>query len=222
MTGVLRVLRRGEAEQSSVRPRRGSFWPSAVSYCVRSLRGSCSMFVPRRLSRGEGSAGRHAGQDSVSALMFDYILQAHQRSFRGQYLGSLINDLLASPLAYDRAEQCHGGGFRLHRHLYFWWQNSRHTESSEKPCASCSHHRNGGHPDCVVRYTVWLRHSALPLFQPGEYSFSRRRSAGCMKRPFANGASFSAGGIFVALGHSVLAMSVRNRCSGVPRNQHPS
>jgi amino acid transporter len=200
------------------------------SYCVRSIYvESCSMFVRGGVYRVVKEAlGGTLAKISVSALMFDYILTGPISGVSaGQYLGSLINDLLAyAHLHMTVQSNVTAAVFACIVTLYFWWQNIKGIpESSEKALrimqlttvmvviliAWCG-------------YTVWLRHSALPpIPRPANIHFSPQALGWLHEATIRQwGKFFGVVAIFVALGHSVLAMSGEESLAQVYREiEHP-
>ena len=187
---------------------------------------SCSMFVRGGVYRVVKEAmGSNLAKFSVSALMFDYILTGPISGVSaGEYLVGFLNDIFQ----------------RLHMHLvlpmdasaavlailvtlYFWWENVKGIpESSEKALnimyiatvmvvlrlgwAGYTLWVHGGHlPPAPVLHNItysnyalgWLRNSPLPY------------TVGII-------------GIFIGLGHSVLAMSGEETLAQVYREiEHP-
>src|SRR6266436_2597551 len=185
------------------------------SYAVRAVYvESCSMFVRGGVYRAvKMSLGGTLAKFSVSALMFDYILTGPISGVAaGQYLAGLINDLLlylhvSGPLS-SATTSLIAASFAIVVTLYFWWQNTKGVaESSEKALqimklvtvmvvmliAWCI-------------YTVAVRHSALP---PWPHPRNLRLSTGALGWLAHSNLPHMFGviAIFIALGHSVLAMS---------------
>src|ERR1700730_9200943 len=185
------------------------------SYAVRAVYvESCSMFVRGGVYRAvKMSLGGALAKFSVSALMFDYVLTGPISGVAaGQYLAGLISELLqymhlSGPLAPGTVSLI-AAGFAVVVTIYFWWENTKGvSESSEKAL-----HIMKLVTVMVVLliawciYTVIVRHSALPpLPEPrnlklgpnalGWLAHSRLPPLFCIIA------------IFLALGHSVLAMS---------------
>src|SRR5213594_1042819 len=185
------------------------------SYAVRAVYvESCSMFVRGGVYRAvKMSLGGTLAKFSVSALMFDYILTGPISGVAaGQYLAGLINDLfqyfhLSGPLAPGTISFI-AASFPIAVTLYFWWQNTNGVaESSEKALQImklvtvmvvmlivwCS-------------YTIAVRHSVLP---PWPQPRNLRLSPGALGWLAHSSLPHMFGiiAIFIALGHSVLAMS---------------
>ena len=185
------------------------------SYAVRAVYvESCSMFVRGGVYRAvKQSLGGTLAKFSVSALMFDYILTGPISGVAaGQYLAGLISELLqyshlGSPLTPNQVDFI-AAGFAVLVTVYFWWENTKGIpESSEKALVIMK----------LVTvmvvlliawciYTAILRHSPLP---PWPHPKNLRLNASALG--WLAGSSlphmFGIIAIFIALGHSVLAMS---------------
>ncbi len=185
------------------------------SYAVRAVYvESCSMFVRGGVYRAvKMSLGGTLAKFSVSALMFDYILTGPISGVAaGQYLAGLINELLqyfhlSGPLASGTISFI-AASFAVAVTLYFWWENTKGVaESSEKAL-----HIMKLVTVMVVMliawclYTIVLRHPALP---PLPYPRNLRLSASALGWLAHSSLPHTFGiiAIFIALGHSVLAMS---------------
>ncbi len=185
------------------------------SYAVRAVYvESCSMFVRGGVYRAvKQSLGGTLAKFSVSALMFDYILTGPISGVAaGQYLAGLISELLQyshlgralTPGEVDFI----AAGFAILVTVYFWWENTKGIpESSEKALLIMK----------LVTvmvvlligwciYTAILRHSPLP---PWPHPRNLRLNASALGwlagSPLPH--MFGIIAIFIALGHSVLAMS---------------
>src|SRR5277367_4950062 len=185
------------------------------SYAVRAVYvESCSMFVRGGVYRAvKQSLGGTLAKFSVSALMFDYILTGPISGVAaGQYLAGLINDLLqyfhiGGPLSGVSADSI-AVGFALLVTVYFWWENTKGIpESSEK-----ARHIMKLVTVMVViliawcGYTIAVRHSALPpLPHPKNLRLSPSALGWLAHSSLPQ--TFGIIAIFIALGHSVLAMS---------------
>src|SRR5437868_329665 len=185
------------------------------SYAVRAVYvESCSMFVRGGVYRAvKQSLGGALAKFSVSALMFDYILTGPISGVAaGQYFGGLLSEL---------SQHAHLSGafspntiatiaaiFAIVVTLYFWWQNIKGIpESSEKAL----HIMKLVTVMVVILigwcvYTVMVRHSALP---PLPYPRNLHLTAGSLGWLAHSSLPHMFGiiAIFIALGHSVLAMS---------------
>src|SRR6202795_4138913 len=185
------------------------------SYAVRAVYvESCSMFVRGGVYRAvKQSLGGALAKFSVSALMFDYILTGPISGVSaGQYLGGLLSDLFQRAHlsgAFSQASINHiATGFAIVVTVYFWWENTKGIpESSEKAL----------HIVKLVTvmvvilitwcvYTVVLRHSALPPL-PHPRNLHLTTSALGWLAHSSLPHMFGILAIFIALGHSVLAMS---------------
>ncbi len=186
------------------------------SYAVRAVYvESCSMFVRGGVYRAvKQSLGGTLAKFSVSALMFDYILTGPISGVSaGQYLGGLLSELLPyahmtsgplSPRSIDFIACC----FAIIVTIYFWWENTKGIpESSEKAL----HIMKLVTVMVVILigwciYTVMTRHSALPPFP---YPRNLHLTAGSLGWLAHSSLPHMFGiiAIFIALGHSVLAMS---------------
>jgi amino acid transporter len=185
------------------------------SYAVRAVYvESCSMFVRGGVYRAvKQSLGGTLAKFSVSALMFDYILTGPISGVAaGQYLAGLISELLqyshfGNALTPNQVDFI-AAGFAILVTVYFWWENTKGIpESSEKALVIMK----------LVTvmvvlligwciYTAILRHSALP---PWPHPRNLRLNASALGwlagSPLPH--MFGIIAIFIALGHSVLAMS---------------
>src|SRR5271155_116544 len=185
------------------------------SYAVRAVYvESCSMFVRGGVYRAvKQSLGGTLAKFSVSALMFDYILTGPISGVAaGQYLAGLVNDLLqyfhiGGPLSGVSADSI-AVGFALLVTVYFWWENTKGIpESSEKAL----HIMKLVTVMVVILiawcgYTIAVRHSALPpLPHPKNLRLSPSALGWLAHSSLPQ--TFGIIAIFIALGHSVLAMS---------------
>ncbi len=198
-----------------------------LAYAVRSIYiESCSMFVRGGVYRVVKEAmGSTLAKFSVSALMFDYILTGPISGVSaGLYLVGLLNELLlymhsgfVLPVNYTAA------AFAVLVTLYFWWENIKGIpESSEKALRIM-------YVTTVMvvimvgwcAYTLWARGAHLPpwprpsnlVFAPDALGWLRWTNL-----PYSVGLI----GIFIGLGHSVLAMSGEETMAQVYREiEHP-
>jgi amino acid transporter len=185
------------------------------SYAVRAVYvESCSMFVRGGVYRAvKQSLGGTLAKFSVSALMFDYILTGPISGVSaGQYLGGLLSDLsqLAhfsgafSQISIDRIATV----FAITVTMYFWWENTKGIpESSEKAL-----HIMKLVTVMVVlligwcTYTAFVRHSSLPPWPyPRNINLTKNALGWLANSSLPH--MFGIVTIFIALGHSVLAMS---------------
>ena len=186
------------------------------SYAVRAVYvESCSMFVRGGVYRAvKQSLGGALAKFSVSALMFDYILTGPISGVSaGQYLGGLLSELAqyahltAAPFSETTVARI-AAGFAIIVTVYFWWENTKGIpESSEKAL-----HIMKLVTVMVVLligwciYTIALRHSSLPPFPyPRNLHFTPGALGWLVHSNLPH--MFGVLAIFVALGHSVLAMS---------------
>jgi amino acid transporter len=203
------------------------------SYTVRALYiESCSMFVRGGVYRVVKEAmGGTLAKFSVSALMFDYVLTGPISAVAaGQYLVGFLNELFThAHINLVLPVNAAAAVFAVFVTLYFWWQNIKGIpESSEKAMrimqvttamvvlliAWCG-------------YTLWVRGGHLPPWPLPRNLHFAREIPGVV--PDALGWLRGTGlqtigliGIFVALGHSVLAMSGEESLAQVYREiEHP-
>ena len=185
------------------------------SYAVRAVYiESCSMFVRGGVYRAvKQSLGGGLAKFSVSALMFDYILTGPISGVSaGQYLTGLLSETsqhfhLSGPFSSGTVSFI-AASFAVLVTVYFWWQNTKGVhESSDKALkimklvtvmvvvliAWC------------VR-TIMVRHSALPPL-PHPRNLHLTPSALGWLAHSSLPHTFGIIAIFIALGHSVLAMS---------------
>jgi len=185
------------------------------SYAVRAVYvESCSMFVRGGVYRAvKQSLGGTLAKFSVSALMFDYILTGPISGVSaGQYLGGLLSELFQRGHlsgAFSQASINHiATGFAVVVTLYFWWENTKGIpESSEKAL----HIMKLVTVMVVILigwcvYTIALRHSPLPPL-PHPRNLHLTTSALGWLAHSSLPHMFGIIAIFIALGHSVLAMS---------------
>jgi amino acid transporter len=185
------------------------------SYAVRAVYvESCSMFVRGGVYRAvKMSLGGTLAKFSVSALMFDYILTGPISGVSaGQYLGGLLSETsqhfhLSGPFSGATLGTI-SATFAIAVTLYFWWENTKGVqESSEKAL-----HIMKLVTVMVVLligwciYTVIVRHSALPPL-PHPRNLRLTPSALGWLAHSSLPHMFGIIAIFIALGHSVLAMS---------------
>ncbi|HEY2460862.1 MAG TPA: amino acid permease [Candidatus Acidoferrum sp.] len=185
------------------------------SYAVRAVYvESCSMFVRGGVYRAvKQSLGGSLAKFSVSALMFDYILTGPISGVAaGQYLGGLLSELsqqakLSGPFSQNTIALI-AASFAVVVTVYFWWENTKGIpESSEKAL-----HIMKLVTVMVVLligwcvYTAFVRHSPLP---PWPHPRNLRLSPSALGWLAHSSLPHMFGilAIFIALGHSVLAMS---------------
>ena len=198
-----------------------------LSYAVSQLYvESCSMFVRGGVYRVVKEAmGGTLAKFSVSALMFDYILTGPISGVSaGQYLAGLLNELLAYAHVHAVLNaSATAEMFAVAATMYFWWENVKGiSESSEKAlwimqlttvmvialigwCGYTLIVRGGHLPPAPVARNIVLTKHAL-----GWLAGSRIPQM------------FSLVAVFIALGHSVLAMSGAESLAQVYREiEHP-
>jgi len=200
------------------------------SYAVRAVYvESCSMFVRGGVYRAvKQSLGGALAKFSVSALMFDYILTGPISGVAaGQYLAGLISELLqyfhlSGPLSIGSTDVV-SASFAILVTLYFWWENTKGIpESSEKAL----HIMKLVTVMVVILitwciYTALIRHSVLPPF-PHPRNLRLSESALGWLAHSSLPHMFGIVAIFIALGHSVLAMSGEESLAQVYREiEHP-
>jgi amino acid transporter len=200
------------------------------SYAVRAVYvESCSMFVRGGVYRAvKQSLGGTLAKFSVSALMFDYILTGPISGVAaGQYLAGLVSELLqyfhlSGPLSLGSIDFV-SASFAVMVTMYFWWENTKGIpESSEKAL-----HIMKLVTVMVVILIVWctytalLRHSPLPpLPHPRNLRLSESALGWLAHSSLPH--MFGIVAIFIALGHSVLAMSGEESLAQVYREiEHP-
>ncbi len=182
------------------------------AYAVRALyMESCSMFVRGGVYRvvKEAMGGRLA-KISVSALMFDFILTGPISGVSaGQYLTGFLNDVFRyAHLHVTLPENITAASFAIVVTLYFWWENIKGIPESSGKALRIMYVTTA----MVVLmlawcgYTLWARGAHLPPWpEPSNLHFSPQ-ALGWLRGtnwPYTIGLV----GIFIALGHSVLAMS---------------
>jgi amino acid transporter len=198
-----------------------------LSYAVSQLYvESCSMFVRGGVYRvvKEGMGGTLA-KFSVSALMFDYVLTGPISGVSaGQYLAGLLNELLAhGHIHMVLTPNLTAEFLAVVATLYFWWENIKGiTESSEKALwimqlttvmvlvliGWCG-------------YTLLIRGAHFPPAPVAANIVLSKRALGWLDRTHI-AQTFSLLAIFIALGHSVLAMSGAESLAQVYREiEHP-
>ena len=208
------------------------------SYAVRSIYiESCSMFVRGGVYRVVKEAmGGTLAKFSVSALMFDYILTGPISGVTaGQYLVGFANELLrylhihiVLPVNFASAF------FAIVATLYFWWQNVKGVpESADKALKIMQL------TTVMVLliigwcgYTLWLHRGAVHLppwpvprnlnFEPWKRGVTGTPDPLGWLRHSSLPKTIGMIGIFIALGHAVLAMSGEETLAQVYREiEHP-
>ena len=197
------------------------------SYAVRAIYvEGCSMFVRGGVYRVVKEAmGGTLAKFSVSALMFDYILTGPISGVSaGQYLVGFLNEVLRY-LHVSIVLPVNGTSafFAILVTLYFWWENIQGIpESSEKAL------RIMQLTTVMVvlligwcGYTLWVRGGHLPPLPTLRHLQFAPSALGWLSRSRLPH-SIALVGIFVGLGHSILAMSGEESLAQVYREiQHP-
>jgi amino acid transporter len=197
------------------------------SYAVRAIYvESCSMFVRGGVYRVVKEAmGGTLAKFSVSALMFDYILTGPISGVSaGQYLVGFLNEALNYlHIAVVLPVNGTAAAFAILVTLYFWWENIKGIpESSEKAL------RIMQLTTVMVvlligwcGYTLWVRGAHLPPPPTLAHLHFSPDALGWLSRsrlPHTIGLL----GIFIGLGHSILAMSGEESLAQVYREiEHP-
>jgi len=183
-----------------------------LSYAVSQLYvESCSMFVRGGVYRVVKEAmGGTLAKFSVSALMFDYVLTGPISGVSaGRYLAGLLNEVFAfAHLKVVLNANVAATIFAMAATLYFWWQNTKGIhESSEK--ALWIMQLTTVMVIALVSwccYTLWMRGGHLPPAPVPRNIILDQHSLGWLYGSNLPGL-ITVIAVFVALGHSVLAMS---------------
>src|SRR5256712_960912 len=187
---------------------------------------SCSMFVRggvyRVVKEGMGSM---LAKFSVSALMFDYILTGPISGVSaGLYLTGLLNELLRhAHLNFVLPMNGTAALFAALVTIYFWWENVKGIPESSEKALRIMYVTTVMVVLMIVwcGYTLWLRGAHLPplprlsnlVYSDDALGWLRHTSL-----PYTVGLI----GIFIGLGHSVLAMSGEETMAQVYREiEHP-
>ena len=181
------------------------------SYAVRSAYiESCSMFV-----RGgvypvvKHAMGGTAAKFAVSALMFDFVLTGPISGVSaGHYLVAFLNELLRWA-GWEYRIPLDGGAavFAMLATAYFWRQNIRGIPVSSHKALRIMQLTTVMVVVLIVwcTYTLWVRGGQLPPWPRPENLHFATEALGWLSGNLVQ--SIGVLGIFVALGHSVLAMS---------------
>ncbi|HZP32720.1 MAG TPA: APC family permease [Candidatus Acidoferrales bacterium] len=197
------------------------------SYAVRALyMESCSMFVRGGVYRVVKEAmGGQLAKISVSALMFDYILTGPISGVSaGQYLTGFLNDVFRyAHLHLVLPENLTAALFAIVVTLYFWWENVKGIPESSGKALRIMHVTTV----MVVLmlgwcgYTLWVRGANMPPWPVPSNMHFADQALGWLRHtnwPYTIGII----GIFIGLGHSVLAMSGEETLAQVYRElEHP-
>src|SRR5712692_9693309 len=187
---------------------------------------SCSMFVRGGVYRvvKEAMGGRMA-KLSVSALMFDFILTGPISGVSaGHYLVGFVNELLRfGHLNLTIPKNSSAALFAIAVTLYFWWENIKGIRESSGKALRIMYVTTAMVIVMLVwcAYTLWMRGVHLPPWpEPSNLTFSKT-ALGWLRYP---NWPYTIGviGIFIALGHSVLAMSGEETLAQIYRDlEHP-
>src|SRR5499427_10191041 len=183
-----------------------------LSFAVRSLYiESCGMFVRGGVYRVVKEAmGSMLAKFSVSALMFDYILTGPISGVSaGLYLVGLLNEVLVyfhSSIQFPM--NATAAFFAILVTLYFWWENIKGIPESSEKALRIMYVTTVMVVLMIVwcGYTLWLRGAQLPSLPHLSNLVYSEDALGWLKNtslPYTIGLI----GIFIGLGHSVLAMS---------------
>ncbi len=197
------------------------------AYAVRALyMESCSMFVRGGVYRVVKEAmGSRLAKISVSALMFDYILTGPISGVSaGQYLTGFLNDFFRyAHLNVALPGNLTAALFAIAVTVYFWWENVKGIPESSGKALRIMYVTTV----MVVLmlawcgYTLWVRGAHLPPWpEPHNMHFSDQALGWLRHTNWA----YTVGliGIFIGLGHSVLAMSGEETLAQVYRElEHP-
>ncbi len=197
------------------------------SYAVRSLYiESCSMFVRGGVYRVVKEAmGSTLAKVSVSALMFDYVLTGPISGVSaGLYVVGLLNEVLhyihSSVVLPMNATAAAAAALVT---LYFWWENVKGIPESSEKALRIMYVTTV----MVVMMLVWAGYTLyvrgihlppLPTLPNLTYSHNALGWLRHSRLPYTVGLI----GIFIGLGHSVLAMSGEETLAQVYREiEHP-
>jgi amino acid transporter len=187
---------------------------------------SCSMFVRGGVYRvvKEAMGGRMA-KLSVSALMFDFILTGPISGVSaGHYLVGFTNDLVRyAHLNFTIPENFTAAVFAIAVTLYFWWENIKGIHESSGKALRIMYITTAMVVMMLVwcTYTLWVRGVHLPPWPtPSNLKFSETSLGWLRHTNWVS--SIELIGIFIALGHSVLAMSGEETLAQIYRDlEHP-
>src|SRR5882762_6685670 len=190
---------------------------------------SCSMFVRGGVYRAvKQSLGGGLAKFSVSTLMFDYILTGPISGVSaGQYLGGLLIELfqylhLSGPLSPANISAI-AARFAIVATVYFWWENTKGVRESSGKALHIMKLVTVMVIILIVWcvYTILVRHSSLPpLPHPRNLRLTPNALGWLAHSSLPQ--MFGVIAIFIALGHSVLAMTGEESLAQVYREiEHP-
>ena len=190
---------------------------------------SCSMFVRGGVYRAvKQSLGGGLAKFSVSTLMFDYILTGPISGVSaGQYLGGLLSELfqylhLSGPLSPANISAI-AAAFAIVATVYFWWENTKGVQESSEEALHIMKLVTVMVIILIVWcvYTILVRHSPLPpLPHPRNLRLTPNALGWLAHSSLPQ--MFGVIAIFIALGHSVLAMTGEESLAQVYREiEHP-
>jgi amino acid transporter len=172
----------------------------------------------------EALGGRLA-KFSVSALIFDYILTGPISGVSaGQYLVSFANELLKyAHFNIVLPRDMTAAAFAAVVTLYFWWQNVKGIPESSQKALRIMYVATAMVVLVIAwcGYTLWVRGAHLPPWPLPENLHFTPEALGWLR---GSQLLHMVGviGIFIALGHSVLAMSGEETLAQVYREiEHP-
>jgi len=187
---------------------------------------SCAMFVRggvyRVVKEGMGSL---LAKFSVSALMFDYILTGPISGVSaGSYLVGILNDLLRhAGLSFTLPEHASAAVFAAIVTIYFWWENIKGIPESSEKALRIMYVTTVMVVVMIIWCcaTLWVKGAHLPALPTLANITYASDALGWLKHtswPYTIGVL----GVFIGLGHSVLAMSGEETMAQVYREiEHP-
>lgn len=202
-----------------------------LSYGVRAVYiESCSLFVRGGVYRVVKEAmGGTLAKVSVSALMFDYILTGPISGVSaGLYLVGLLNELFAY-FHWHFGIPMNGGAaaFAIVVTLYFWWENIKGIPESSSKALRIMYITTVMVVLMMIwcGYTLYARGAHLPPWpHVSNLVYSTGAYGGALGWLHNSSLPYTVGliGIFIGLGHSVLAMSGEETMAQVYRElEHP-
>jgi len=198
-----------------------------LSYAVSQLYiESCSMFVRGGVYRVVKEAmGGTLAKVSVSALMFDYVLTGPISGVAaGRYLVGVLNELFSfMHLKIVLNASATATIFAIIATLYFWWQNTKGIHESSQKALWIMQLTTVMVIALIswCAYTLLVRGASLPPAPVPRNIVLGEHALGWLYGSRLSGLITSIA-IFVALGHSVLAMSGAESLAQVYREiEHP-